>query len=118
MVLEHHRTNIAPLKCLGEVVLYTWVEWLKDQQHLWAPTAGPEQPAPDRLGSDAELAEALQQVGLRQKLFINSCMEGALDTSTGLRAQCVSICSTVHRNTAVATHMTAHWCLPYLGGDH
>ncbi|KAL3135682.1 hypothetical protein ABBQ38_006154 [Trebouxia sp. C0009 RCD-2024] len=45
----------------GEVVLYTWVEWLKDQQQLWAPASGPEQPSPDRLDSDAKLAEALQQ---------------------------------------------------------
>ena len=49
--------------CLGEVVLYTWVEWLKEQQHLWAPASEPEQVPPERPDSDAELADAVQQVG-------------------------------------------------------
>lgn len=54
--------------CLGEVVLYTWVEWLKEQQHLWVPTSEPEQVHPERPDSDAELADAVQQVGSCSKL--------------------------------------------------
>jgi len=46
----------------GEVVLYTWTEWLKEQQHLWAPAPEPEHLPSDLVDSDAELAAKLQQV--------------------------------------------------------
>lgn len=45
----------------GEVVLYSWTEWLKEQQHLWAPNK-PNKAPPQQMESDAELANALQQV--------------------------------------------------------
>lgn len=47
---------------VGEVALYTWVEWLKEQQHLWAPAPEPKQITCEREDSDAELAHAVQQV--------------------------------------------------------
>lgn len=46
----------------GEVVLYTWTEWLKEQQHLWAPAPEPEHLPSDLADSDAELAAHLQLV--------------------------------------------------------
>lgn len=48
----------------GEVALYTWVEWLKEQQHLWAPAPEPKQITCEREDSDAELAHAVQQADL------------------------------------------------------
>ena len=52
-----NRRIITWLLNAGEVVLYSWAEWLKEQQHLWAPA-----PEPEHVDSDAELAAALQQV--------------------------------------------------------
>ena len=49
--------------CPGEVVLYTWIEWLKEQQHLWAPASEPVHDPHHPPDSDAELANAVQQVG-------------------------------------------------------
>ena len=46
----------------GEVVLYTWTEWLKEQQHLWAPAPEIEHLPSVLVDSDAELAAQLQQV--------------------------------------------------------
>lgn len=48
--------------CPGEVVLYIWIEWLKEQQHLWAPASEPEHDPQHPPDSDAELANAIQQV--------------------------------------------------------
>lgn len=48
----------------GEVVLYTWTEWLKEQQHLWAPAPEPEHVPSDLADSDAELAAHLQLADL------------------------------------------------------
>ncbi len=46
----------------GEVVLYSWTEWLKEQQHLWAPAPEPAHLPSNQVDSDAELAAKLQQV--------------------------------------------------------
>ena len=42
--------------------MFTWVEWLKQQENLWAPAAEADPVAPPPVDSDAELAAALQQV--------------------------------------------------------
>lgn len=54
--------------CPGEVVLYSWIEWLKEQQHLWAPASEPEHEPHHPPDSDAELANAVQQVGFCSKV--------------------------------------------------
>ncbi len=46
----------------GEVVLYSWTEWLKEQQHLWAPAPEPAHLPTNQVDSDAQLAAKLQQV--------------------------------------------------------
>ena len=55
----------------GELVLYNWVEWLKDQEHLWQGAPGQHQLADSlacglQLGSDNgdnnELSEELAAV--------------------------------------------------------
>lgn len=51
------------LHVAGEVILFTWVEWLKEQEHLWVPAAEPIPVAAPPADSDAELAAAMQQVG-------------------------------------------------------
>lgn len=44
----------------GEVVLYSWAEWLKEQQHLWAPA--PESKHAQTQYVDSEVASAMHQV--------------------------------------------------------
>ena len=53
---------MSGLSSAGEVVLYNWTEWLKEQQHLWAPAPEPEHDQTNHVESDAQLAAALQQV--------------------------------------------------------
>ena len=62
------------LFCKGEVALYTWVQWLKEQQHLWAPTSEPKQISSERVDADAELAHAMQQVYTSSKRIYNWTM--------------------------------------------
>ena len=60
---SHGRTQTQKVWChAGEVTLFSWAEWLKQQQHLWAPAPPPEPISPPPQDSDAELAAALQQV--------------------------------------------------------
>jgi hypothetical protein len=60
-----HRDAGAPA-CVaaGEVVLYNWVEWLKEQELLWAvPTAGASQPRGRGQGAEQQLLEATEEEG-------------------------------------------------------
>ena len=79
---------------LGEVVLYTWIEWLKEQQHLWAPTSEADQVPFDQPDSGAELADAVQQVGscssLHQQFHLASIL-GSMVWAT-----CDNACITQH----------------------
>lgn len=76
--------------CLGEVVLYTWVEWLKEQQHLWAPLK-PEQAPPKRPDSDAELADAFQQVRSCSNLHLQSGLASILGSSVKLHVTILAL---------------------------
>ena len=83
-------------------MLYTWVEWLKEQKHLWAPATDPEHDTADHLAADAALAAELQEVAKALCLTQQACMHV---TPASLYAAC---CMLAQKLTCA--YVISLWC--------
>lgn len=108
-VLQHLQQLFTP----GEVVLFSWVEWLREQEHLWHDEESKQQQQAEEEEPTAGQAEPLAEVCILPSSGVWAAMSGDPTTFAQLHsfllAQAASACCRLL--VALSSGQVAQACL-------